>query len=60
MPRRTRSDGERRRDDFERRTRDEEYRTLARELHREWCERLDDDGELMEDGDLGLLEDDDR
>lgn len=49
MPRNGRSKADRRREEFERCERDEEYRTLARELHREWCERLDDDGELIED-----------
>lgn len=48
MPRRGRKKGDRERDDFESRQRDEEYRELARELHREWCERLDDDGELSD------------
>lgn len=49
MPRNGRSKADRRRDDFEWRKRDEEYRTLARELHREWCEHLDDDGNYIGD-----------
>lgn len=51
MPRKGRSQADRRREDFEWRKRDEEYRELARELHREWCERLDDDGDLIDEPD---------
>jgi hypothetical protein len=49
--RKGRSPADRRREDFEWRERDEEYRALARELHREWCERLDDDGNLIDEND---------
>jgi hypothetical protein len=48
MPRRGRKKGDREREDFESRQRDDGYRALARELHREWCERLDDDGALTD------------
>jgi len=44
-----RSKADRRREEFAWRGADEEYRTLARELHREWCERWDDDGNLIEE-----------
>ena len=49
MGRKVRRNGDRKREDFEWRQRDQEYRALARELHGEWCERLDDDDELIED-----------
>lgn len=49
MPRKGRKPGDRKREDFEWRQRDAEYRALARELHKEWCEPLDDDGELTDD-----------
>lgn len=55
MPRKGRSKGDNKRDDFEWRKRDAEYRALARELHEEWCLRLDDDGELIDD--LGSITD---
>lgn len=53
MPSIGRSRADRRREDFEWRKRDEEYRALARELHREWCERLDDDGDLIDEPESG-------
>lgn len=53
MSRKGRSKAERRREEFEWRKRDEEYRALARELHSEWCERLDDDGHLIEPEESG-------
>jgi hypothetical protein len=49
MPRKGRKKGDRKRESFEWRQRDTEYRALARELHREWCERLDDEDELTDD-----------
>jgi len=51
MPRKGRKPGDRKGEDFEWRKRDEEYRALARELHKEWCARLDDDGDLIGDSD---------
>jgi hypothetical protein len=49
MPRHGRSKADRRHEEFEWRKRDEEYRALARELHKEWCERLDDEADVSDD-----------
>lgn len=57
MPRHGRSKADRRREEFEWQKRDQEYRKLAQELHREWCEHLDDDGNLIEDVELAAGED---
>lgn len=42
MPRHSRTRAQRKREQIARRDREEEYRSLGEQLHRDWCERLDE------------------